>query len=150
MEALTDQLEAEAEAIFDAVAEQGGVVPSIEAGWFQREIATSAARFQAEVETGHKTVVGVNAYVEANEEPIEILKVTETAERAQRERMARLRAERDDALVAGRLAALGAAARGGENVIPAMLDCARAYCTLFEIRHVLEEVWGSYREPVFF
>ncbi len=150
VEALTDQLEAEAEAIFAQVAEQGGVVPSIEAGWFQREIASSASRFQDEVEAGHKTVVGVNAFVEADEEPIEILKVDETAERAQRERMARLRAERDDALVAERLAALGLAAREERNVIPAMLDCARAYCTLFEIRNVLEEVWGSYREPVFF
>jgi methylmalonyl-CoA mutase N-terminal domain/subunit len=150
VEALTDQLEAEAEAIFAQVEEMGGVVPAIEAGWFQREIAASAARFQAEVEAGRKTVIGVNAFVEAAEEPIEILKVDEAAERLQRSRMAAMRARRDDTLVAGRLAELGRAARADENVIPAMLDCARAYCTLHEIRHVLEEVWGSYREPVFF
>ena len=128
----------------------GGVVPAIEAGWFQREIAQSASRFQVEVETGSKTVVGVNAFVEDREEPIEILKVDEAAERAQRERMARLRASRDADLVAERLAALGEAAREDRNVIPAMLDCARAYCTLHEIRHELETVWGAYREPVFF
>ncbi|MEZ4378121.1 MAG: methylmalonyl-CoA mutase family protein [Gemmatimonadales bacterium] len=150
LEALTDQLEAEAEAIFAQVAEMGGVVPAIEAGWFQREIAQSASRFQVEVETGSKTVVGVNAFVEDREEPIEILKVDEAAERAQRERMARLRASRDADLVAERLAALGEAAREDRNVIPAMLDCARAYCTLHEIRHELETVWGAYREPVFF
>ena len=72
------------------------------------------------------------------------------AERAQRERLASLRARRDAALVEARLEALRAAAAEGRNVIPAMLDCARAYCTLFEIRHVLEKIYGSYREPVFF
>jgi len=150
VEALTDQLEAEAEAIFAQVAEMGGVVPAIEAGWFQREIAQSASRFQVEVETGGKTVVGVNAFVEEQEEPIEILTVDETAEREQRARMAALRERRDDAVVASCLEALGAAARADVNVIPAMLECARAYCTLHEIRAVLEGVWGAYREPVFF
>src|SRR5690606_26909211 len=143
-------LEAEAEAIFARVAELGGVVAAIEAGWFQREIAQAASRFQVEVETGSRTVVGVNAFVEDEEQPVEILKVDEAAARAQRERMARMRASRDDAQVAACLAALAQAAREGRNVIPAMLECARAYCTLFEIRHVLEEIWGSYREPIFF
>ncbi len=150
VEALTDQLEAEAEAIFARVDEMGGVVAAIEAGWFQREIAQAASRFQVEVETGSRTVVGVNAFVEDEEQPIEILKVDEAAERAQRERMTRMRASRDEAQVSARLADLAEAARAGRNVIPAMLDCARAYCTLFEIRHVLEEIWGSYREPIFF
>ena len=150
VEALTDRLEADAEAIFAHVETLGGVVPAIEAGWFQREIARSASRFQTEVETGQKTVVGLNAFVEETEAPIEILRIDAGAERVQRERMARMRARRDDALVTQQLAALGAAARAGENIIPAMLDCARAYCTLYEIRHVLQDVWGAYREPVFF
>ncbi len=150
VEALTDRLEADAEAIFAHVETLGGVVAAIEAGWFQREIARSASRFQTEVETGQKTVVGLNAFVEETEAPIEILKIDEGAERVQRERMARMRARRDDALVTQQLAALDAAARAGENIIPAMLDCARAYCTLYEIRHVLQDVWGAYREPVFF
>ena len=76
--------------------------------------------------------------------------MTDTAERAQRDALARLRASRDAGLVATRLEALGAAAAQDRNVIPAMLDCARAYCTLHEIRHVLERIYGSYREPVFF
>jgi methylmalonyl-CoA mutase N-terminal domain/subunit len=150
VEALTDQMEADAEAVFAKVEAMGGTVAAIEAGWFQREIAQSASRFQAEVEAGRRTIVGLNAFVEDDEPPIEILKIDESAERQQRERMAAMRARRDDALVAQRLAALGAAAREGRNVIPAMLDCARAYCTLFEIRHELETVWGAYREPVFF
>jgi methylmalonyl-CoA mutase N-terminal domain/subunit len=64
--------------------------------------------------------------------------------------MAKMRAGRDEKVVAERLAALHAAAAADQNVIPAMLDCARVYCTLFEIRHTLEGVWGAYREPVFF
>jgi methylmalonyl-CoA mutase N-terminal domain/subunit len=150
VEALTDQLEREAEGLFAEIEAQGGVVKAIEGGWFQRQIAGSAARFQAEVEAGTKTVVGVNRFVEDAESAPEILKIADTAERQQRERMARLRATRDQALVERRLEALRAAAVAEQNVIPAMLDCARAYCTLFEIRDVLEKVYGSYREPVFF
>jgi methylmalonyl-CoA mutase N-terminal domain/subunit len=150
VEALTEQLEAEAERIFEQVDSMGGTVAAIVAGWFQREIARSATRFQMEVEAGRRTIVGLNAFVEADEPPIEILKVDEGAEIEQRRRMAAMRAARDQPAVDARLAALGAAAREDRNVIPAMLDCARAYCTLFEIRHVLEEVWGAYREPVFF
>jgi methylmalonyl-CoA mutase N-terminal domain/subunit len=107
-------------------------------------------RFQAELEQGRRTIVGVNDFVEEAEAPVEILKVGDTAERTQRDRIAALRARRDGALVAQRLEALGQAAQREENIIPAMLDCARAYCTLYEIRHVLEEIYGSYREPVFF
>ena len=150
VEALTDRLEEEAEAIFAQVDAMGGTVAAIEAGWFQREIAQSAARFQAEVETNGKIVVGLNAFVEDDEAPIDILRIDQSAEVEQRRRMAAMRATRDEAVVAQRLAALEAAGREDRNIIPAMLDCARAYCTLYEIRHVLESVWGAYREPVFF
>jgi methylmalonyl-CoA mutase N-terminal domain/subunit len=95
-------------------------------------------------------VVGVNRFVEDGELPVGILKVGDAAERTQRARLARLRADRDAARVAERLAALRQAAAEDRNIIPAMLDCARAYCTLYEIRHVLEEIYGNYREPVFF
>jgi methylmalonyl-CoA mutase, N-terminal domain len=150
IESLTDGLEREAEGFFAEIEAQGGVVKAIESGWFQRQIAGSSARFQAELEQGRRTIVGVNDFVEEAEAPVEILKVGDAAERTQRERMARLRAGRDPSLVASRLKALGQAAAADQNIIPAMLDCARAYCTLFEIRHVLEEIYGSYREPVFF
>jgi methylmalonyl-CoA mutase N-terminal domain/subunit len=150
MEALTDVLEREAEGLFAEIEAQGGVVAAVESGWFQRQIAGSSMRFQAEVEQGRRTIVGLNDFVEEAEAPVEILKVGDAAEQTQRERMARLRARRDTALVEQCLGALRQAAAENRNVIPAMLDCARAYCTLFEIRHVLEEIYGSYREPVFF
>ncbi|HEU4524374.1 MAG TPA: methylmalonyl-CoA mutase family protein, partial [Gemmatimonadales bacterium] len=150
VEALTDALEREAEGLFAEIEAQGGVVPAIESGWFQRQIARSSMRFQSEVEQQRKTVVGVNRFVEDEEHPFEILKVGDEAEQTQRTRLGRLRETRDAALVAERLAALGRAAAEDRNIIPAMLDCARAYCTLFEIRHVLEEIYGNYREPVFF
>jgi len=150
VEALTDALEREAEGLFAEIEAQGGVVQAIEGGWFQRQIARSSMQFQSEVEQQRKTVVGVNRFVEEEEPPFEILKVGDEAEQTQRARLARLRASRDVALVTERLVALRSAAAEDRNIIPAMLDCARAYCTLFEIRHVLEEIYGNYREPVFF
>jgi methylmalonyl-CoA mutase N-terminal domain/subunit len=150
LEALTTQLEQEAEDLFAEIDSQGGVVPAIEAGWFQRQIAGSSMRFQAELEQGRRTIVGVNDFVEEAEAPVEILKVGNEADRIQRARMTRMRAQRNQNLVSERLEALRRAAAEDRNIIPAMLDCARAYCTLYEIRHVLEEIYGSYREPVFF
>jgi methylmalonyl-CoA mutase, N-terminal domain len=150
LETLTDQLEREAEGLFAEIEAQGGVVKAIESGWFQRQIAHSSMRFQTELEQGRRTIVGVNDFVEEAEGPVEILKVGDQAERTQRERMARLRASRDATLVAQRLDALRRAAAEDRNIIPAMLDCARAYCTLYEIRAALEDVFGAYREPVFF
>jgi len=150
VEALTDQLEREAEALFAEINSIGGVVRGIESGWFQRQIAQSAATFQHQVEMGEKVIVGVNEYLSADDHPVEILKVSNDAEDEQRRRLARVRAERDQALVDRRLEALRQAAEADQNVIGPMLDCARAYATLFEIRHALERVWGAYREPVFF
>jgi len=150
LESLTDQLEREAEALFAEIQSLGGVVRGIEAGWFQRQIARSAAEAQRDVEAGRTTIVGVNDYVAAEDHPVEILKVSNDAEASQRRRLARLRASRDDAEVQARLAALRLAAETDRNVIGPMLDCARAYGTLYEIRHALEQVWGAYREPVFF
>jgi methylmalonyl-CoA mutase, N-terminal domain len=151
VEALTDQLEARAEEIFDEIEAMGGVVPGIEQGYFQREIARSAERQQREIESGERVVVGVNQFLGGNDDAdIDILKIGDEAARTQDERLARLRTERDDARVEETLARLSQAARDQENVIEPMLDCVRAYCTLFEIRHALQSVYGSFREPVFF
>ncbi len=151
VEALTDRLEAEAEAIFDEVERIGGVVPGIEAGYFQQQIARSAERQQREIEDGQRMVVGVNEFLGGNDEnDIEILKIGERSEIRQQERMTELRERRDDAAVGRTLDALKQAARDGRNVIEPMLECVRAECTLFEIRHTLEEVYGSFKEPVFF
>ncbi len=151
VEALTDKLEAEAEALFAQINEVGGVVRGLEDGWFQKRIAEAAARQQWEIEQRRKLVVGVNEFV--TDEPelsIPLLKVGAEAEIEQRELMAKLRSTRDQAQVTQRLDALRAAARGRENLVPFILDCARCYCTLYEIRAALEDVFGAYREPVFF
>lgn len=151
VEALTDQLEREAEALFEQIAGIGGVVNGLEEGWFQKRIAESAARQQWEIEQRRKIVVGVNEFV--TDEPeltIPILRIGQEAEREQRDRLAALRATRDNDQCARTLEALRAAARGTDNVVPRILDCARSYCTLFEIRAALEDVFGAYREPVFF
>ena len=150
VEALTDQLEREAEALFAEITSIGGVVRGIENGWFQRQIAQSAAAFQRKVEAGEQVIVGVNEYLSEDDHPVEILRVSSEAEAEQRRRMGRVRSERDNALVEQRLAALRQAAEADQNVMGPMLDAARAYCTLYEIRHALERVWGAYREPVFF
>lgn len=150
VESLTNRLEREAEALFGQVQQEGGVVKGIESGWFQRQIHQSSMRFQHEVEQQRRIVVGVNDFVDPDEEDLEILKVSEEPEALQRERLAKLRDRRDQNRVERSLDELRGAASRDDNVIPAMLQCARAYCTLYEIRHALEEVYGAYREPVFF
>jgi methylmalonyl-CoA mutase N-terminal domain/subunit len=151
VEALTDQMEREAEALFEDIERAGGVVRALETGWLQRRIAESAARQQWEVEQRRRITVGVNEFVtEEQELTIPLLRVGEEADREQRTRMERMRATRDNDLVTRRLDALRTAARGSDNLIPYILDCARAYCTLYEIRRAMEDVFGAYREPVFF
>lgn len=151
VESLTDRLEREAEEMFAGIEEQGGVVRGIEQGWFQRRIAQSAARQQWEIEQRRRLVVGVNEFV--TDEPelsIPVLRVGEQVDREQRERLASLRASRDGARATAALAALEGAAATDANLIPYILDCARADSTLYEIRHAMERVFGAYREPVFF
>ena len=151
IERLTSDLEAEAERIFADIEQQGGVVALLEKGWFQRKIAESAARQQWELEQRRKLVVGVNEFV--TDEPeltIPLLKIGKEAEAEQRKSMAAMRAKRDQALVDRRLDELREAARADANLMPFILDAARAYCTLYEIRAALEDVFGAYREPVFF
>ena len=151
VEALTDKLESEAEALFVKIAEVGGVVRGLETGWLQRQISESSSRQQWEIEQHRRTIVGVNEFVtEEGELTIPLLKVSAEAERDQLARMSAMRASRDDALVHSRLGALREASRTHANLMPFILECARAYCTLYEIRAAMEEVFGAYREPVFF
>jgi len=151
VETLTTELEREAESLFEQIEEVGGVVRGLETGWLQRKIAESSARQQWEIEQHRRVIVGVNEFV--TDEPelrIELLKISEETEREQRSRMAKMRAERDGELVEQRLKALRDAASTSENLMPYILDAARAYCTLYEIRAAMETVFGAYREPVFF
>jgi methylmalonyl-CoA mutase, N-terminal domain len=151
VETLTTELEREAESLFRQIEEIGGVVRGLETGWLQRKINESAARQQWEIEQHRRVIVGVNDFV--TDQPgldIELLKISEETERDQRERMAKMRASRDKTLVERRLADLRKAAATDQNLMPTILDCARAYCTLYEIRAAMESVFGAYREPVFF
>jgi methylmalonyl-CoA mutase, N-terminal domain len=151
LESLTEQLEQDAEALFEEIDAVGGVVRGLETGWFQRRIAESAARQQWEAEQHRRVVVGVNEFITNEPElTIPILKVGEDANREQRTRLADLRSRRDNQQCDARLAALRDACATGKNVMPFLLECARAYCTLYEIRAAMEEVFGAYREPVFF
>src|SRR5688572_17871367 len=150
VEKLTNELEAEAEALFEEIDGVGGVVRGLETGWLQRKIAESAARQQWEIEQHRRVIVGVNEFV--TEEPeltIPLLKIGDT-DREQRERLKHVRSTRDDTRCKAALDALRKAARTSENTMPHILDAARAYCTLYEIRAALEDVFGAYREPVFF
>jgi methylmalonyl-CoA mutase N-terminal domain/subunit len=151
IESLTNDMEHGAEELFADIDEVGGVVKALESGWLQRRIAESAMRQQWEVEQHRKVVVGVNELV--TEEPeltIPILKISEDTEREQRERLAGLRATRDAERYRKAIDALRDAARTDANLIPYILDAARADATMYEIRAAMEEVFGAYREPVFF
>ncbi|HMM29836.1 MAG TPA: methylmalonyl-CoA mutase family protein, partial [Aggregatilineaceae bacterium] len=146
LERLTDEIEEEAYAYFRRIDDFGGVIPAIEAGFFQQEIADAAARFQAEVEVGERQIVGVNAY--AGDEPlrIPILEMDPQGYERQIARLADLRASRDADALARSLDALRAAARGDANLMPHILDAARADATLQEIMDVLRDEFGLYHE----
>ena len=150
VESLTDALEAEAEAIFGEIDEIGGVVPGIEGGYFQAQIAASARRSQDEIEQGLQTIVGVNRFIDDEESPIEILRIGEEAAESQEKRLTELRSSRDAATVEETLERLETAACADENLMPPLLDAVRAYATLGEIRIVLERVYGRFKEPVAF
>jgi len=148
VESWTNRLEAEAYEYFDKIEALGGVIPAIEQGFFQREIAASAYRYQREIEERQRIVVGVNEYQTDEPLSIPLLKIDPEGERQQRERLARVRRERNNELLQRRLVALRQAAKGTENLMPYILDAVRAYGTLGEICGVLREVFGEYREPV--
>ncbi|MBC7262944.1 MAG: methylmalonyl-CoA mutase family protein [Chloroflexi bacterium] len=147
VEALTNRMEAEAYRYFEKIDALGGVIPAIQAGFFQREIAESAYRYQQEIDQRKRIVVGVNEYVLDEPLRIPLLRTDPEGERRQRERLARVRRERDNALLQRRLEALRAACKSNENLMPYILDAARAYGTLGEICRVLRSVFGEYREP---
>ena len=154
VEAQTQRLEDEAEAYFAEIDRRGGVVPSTEAGYIQREIHNSAVTYQLAVERGEKKVVGVNTYVEdLDAKPeIEILRIDPSVEREQHERLAELRAKRDPKKAKAELDAIRDACRSdadqpGANLLERFVAAAHAECTLGEIADVLREEFGEYKEP---
>jgi methylmalonyl-CoA mutase N-terminal domain/subunit len=148
VEAMTDRIEAQARDYFRQVEHLGGVIPALKVGFFQREIAEAAYRYQREIDERQRVIVGVNDYVEEKPLTIPILEMDPEGERRQSDRLHRLREERDNEKVGAALAALRAAARGTDNLMPCILDAVRAYATLQEITDVFRDVFGVYQEPV--
>ncbi|MGD0603488.1 MAG: methylmalonyl-CoA mutase family protein [Streptosporangiaceae bacterium] len=157
IEALTDRMEADAEAIFARIREMGsdgsmtdGILQGIENGWFIGEIAEASFAYQQKLEKGEKRIIGVNCHTHTVAQPLEILRVSADVEREQVEEITRRRAARDQAAVDATLAALVAASRTEENLVPPMLAAARAEATLGEICDALRAEWGTYTEPTAF
>jgi methylmalonyl-CoA mutase N-terminal domain/subunit len=146
VEALTDRVERDALAYIERIDQMGGMIGAIERGFPQKEIADASYHYQRQTDRGVKTIVGVNKFVLEDEERMEILKIGDEVENAQLARLADVRRRRDASRLAGALAALRAAAEGGTNVIPPMLDCVRAYGTVQEISQALVPVFGTYQE----
>jgi methylmalonyl-CoA mutase N-terminal domain/subunit len=151
VEALTDELERQAYDYFAKIDELGGMVAAVKQNYPQREIADASFELQTEIDSGRRIVVGVNAYRHDDEEELEILRIDPALERKQVDRVQAVRARRDAAAVEGALQALReAAARDRANLMPPLLDAARAHATEGEIVAALQDVWGDYTEsPVF-
>jgi methylmalonyl-CoA mutase N-terminal domain/subunit len=148
VEALTNKMEEGCREYFDKIEKLGGVIPAIEKGFFQRDIAKAAFRYQREIEEGKRVIVGVNDYVDEGEEiKIDLLKIGPEVADRQKARLAEVRASRDNEAVQKALAALKAAAEGTDNLMPRFVECSRLYATEGEMIGVLREVFGEYREP---
>ncbi|KAA0246796.1 MAG: methylmalonyl-CoA mutase [Chlorobiota bacterium] len=151
VEALTDKMEAEANKIFDQIDAIGGVIPAIEAGYFQKEIADAAYRYQQEVERKEKFIVGVNEFVEENEKiEIPILTISPEVEIAQKKRLADLKQSRNQNDVDNSLTEILAAAENGNNLMPVFVKAAHNKVTLGEMVGELRKVFGTYDEVVVF
>jgi methylmalonyl-CoA mutase N-terminal domain/subunit len=148
VEALTDKIEHEAIAYMDRITEMGGVLRAIEQGFVQGEIAEAAYRYQLEVDRVQRTVVGVNRFTVEKEEAGELYRHDATREQLQREKLARVRRERDAVAVETALAKIKAAAEGTDNLLPPIVEAVRAYATVGEICNVLRGVFGAYRGVV--
>jgi methylmalonyl-CoA mutase N-terminal domain/subunit len=151
VEALTNRLEAEAYETFRRIDELGGMVAAIEQNMPQREIAEAAYRYQQEVESGERIVVGVNRYLTGSDEEVEILRIDPDLERKQIERLRAFKARRDSAVVEARIAELAETASvEGRNLMPVIVDAVRDGVTLGEISDTWRQTWGTWREqPVF-
>jgi methylmalonyl-CoA mutase N-terminal domain/subunit len=145
LEKLTLDSEAAAEDYIRRIDEMGGMIPAIEAGFPQSEIASASYRYQCEVESGERTIVGVNRF-QSSEQPIELLQIDETAAQHQEKKLAALRARRDNNRVRKSLDELRRAAEGSGNTMPFILDAVRAYASLGEIMDAFRSVFGTYQE----
>jgi methylmalonyl-CoA mutase N-terminal domain/subunit len=154
LEALTDDLERQAEEVFARIREMGGdgtmtsgILRGIEDGWFTGEIAEASFAYQQKLEKGDKRIVGVNCHTDTVERPLEILRISHEVESEQRRVLAERRRRRDQQAVDAALKTVVATAEGRGNLVPVILEAVRAESTLGEICDALRSVWGVYREP---
>lgn len=147
VEAQTDQIEAQAYDYFRRIEALGGVLPAIDKGFFQSEISDAAYRYQREIDSGDRRVVGVNAYVDGKTPAVPILQMDPQGYRRQIARLEQVRRERDSGRVGQALDRLRIACQGTENTMPYILDAVRAYATLGEMIGVMKEAFGVYEEP---
>jgi methylmalonyl-CoA mutase N-terminal domain/subunit len=146
VESLTAEMEKRANDYIRRIDEMGGMIPAIERGFPQTEIANASYEYQHTIETGEQKIVGVNAFVEQNEPPIELLHIDESSQQHQLEKLKDLKARRSNEKVAASLDALKRTAEGRENTMPYILDAVRAYATLGEICDAFRDVFGTYTE----
>jgi len=150
LEQLTDQIEQAALGYIRSIDAMGGMIRAIDAGYPQKEIADAAYRYQLMEDRGEKVVVGVNKYAMKEERPINYLKIDDTVEREQVEKVQRFKASRDMGRVERRLAQLADACKNGQNLMPVLIDAVRDYASLGEVSDVYRRVFGLYREPIIF
>ena len=150
VEALTNELERDAREIIDKIDGMGGMLTAIATGWPQRMIADASYRYQKQIESKEKIIVGLNDFVVKEEEPIEVLKITDEIQVAQIDRLKKVKSKRDDAKVKQTLAALKEAAATNHNVMEPLIDCVRVYATLNEMIETMRSVFGEYRDPAIF
>jgi len=146
VESLTAELERQANEYIRRIDDMGGMIPAIERAFPQSEIANASYEYQHAVEQRERLVVGVNAFTERDEDALELLHIDESAGGVQREKLKKLRADRDNQRVRESLDALRHAAEGTTNTLPGILDCVRAYATVGEICDALRDVFGTYQE----
>ncbi len=147
VEAVTNRLEHQTRAYFNQIEEFGGVLPAIQAGFFQREIQEAAYRYQREIDTDDRLIVGINAYQDQDSYEIPLLDMDPEGYKRQKSRLDQLRKTRDNGAVGQALDRLRIACQGTENTMPFILDAVRSYATLGEIIDVMREVYGTYQEP---
>ena len=151
VEQLTNKMEEQAEEYFRKIEQLGGVVAGIQMGYFQNEIAKAAYQYQQEIDRKERIIVGVNEFVDKDEKiEIPILLIPEEVEKVQIQRVKELRETRNNAEVQRTLGELKKAAEENRNLMPYLIECAKAYCTLGEMVNTLKEVFGEYEEPVEF
>jgi methylmalonyl-CoA mutase N-terminal domain/subunit len=144
VEALTKKMEREAQVYFDRIDELGGMIPALESGFFRWEIADAAFTYQREVDAKRKLIVGVNAFQEAEEQPLETLVIDETVEKEQVNRLKQIKAKRDSEQVRKTLDEVRRVAATQENLMPVLIEAARARCGVGEIMNALADVFGRY------